>query len=86
MKTIKYAAVAAVLSFSLTACTDNKRDSATLGGTQDTSNVQTGTNASGTMPSEHGDTSQNHKDSSSNGNANPTGRMSTDTPKKGTKP
>ncbi|MCJ8210453.1 hypothetical protein MUY27_12115 [Mucilaginibacter sp. RS28] len=84
MKAIKYTALGAVLSFSIAACTNNNRDSATLGGTRDTSNVTAGSNAGGVNAAESGDTSNNGnknrgKDSTSNGNANPTGRLENDT-------
>lgn len=83
MKTFRYLAIASVLSLSF-ACTNNSRDSATLGGTKDTTNVTGGSNAAATNPANDADTSNNGnknkgKDSTSNGNANPTGHLENDT-------
>lgn len=83
MKTIKYTGLVAVLTFSLAAC-DQKRNSATLGGTKDTTNVTAGSDAGGGNAGDNADTSYNGnknrgKDSTSNGNANPTGHIENDT-------
>ncbi|MBS7565819.1 hypothetical protein KHS38_15535 [Mucilaginibacter sp. Bleaf8] len=82
MKSIKYIAAIALLSASLTACTNNSRDSATLGGTSDTSNVQDGTNAAGSS-SMTPDTAQNGShmrgdSTSDNGNVDPSGHVGKD--------
>ena len=82
MKALKYAAVATVLSFSLSACR-NSSDSKTLGSTTDTSNVSAGSNAgNGSNPSSLADTAKSSgTDSTSHGNANPTGHMTVDSSK-----
>ena len=87
MKALKYAAVATVLSFSLSACR-NSADTKTLGGTRDTSNVSAGSNAgNGSNPSSLTDTAKTPaKGTGGNGNANPTGHMGTDSVKTKKKP
>lgn len=82
MKNIKYIAVVTLLAASLTAC-DRSRNSATIGGTQDTSNAVAGSNAGGIQAGDSADTSNNGnknrgKDSTSQGNANPTGHIEND--------
>jgi hypothetical protein len=82
MKSLKYIAAVALLGASLTACTNNSRDSATIGGTQDTSNVKDGTNAAGSS-SMTSDTSKNgshlrNDSTTDNGNVDPSGRVGKD--------
>ncbi|QJD96431.1 hypothetical protein HH214_11395 [Mucilaginibacter robiniae] len=83
MKSIKYIAVVALLAASLTAC-DSSRNSATIGGSQDTTNAVAGSNAGGVQAGDSADTSNNGnknrgQDSTSQGNANPTGHVENDT-------
>ncbi len=82
MKAIKYTAVAAMITFSLSACR-NSSDSKTLGGTTDTADVTAGSNAgNGSNPSSLRDTAKSSgTDSTSHGNASPTGHMTADTTK-----
>jgi hypothetical protein len=76
MKTIKYAAMALLLSVSITACGGGQQNK-TIGGTTDTMNSVQGSN-SGNESATSADTVKN-KDSTSQGNANPSGRMENDT-------
>ncbi|WDF54990.1 hypothetical protein [Mucilaginibacter sp. KACC 22063] len=90
MKTLKYIGFAGILTFSLSAC-DQKRNSATLGGSQDTTNVSAGSDAGAVNTADKADTSNNGnknrgKDSTSNGNANPTGHIENDTVPKAKNP
>jgi hypothetical protein len=83
MKKIIHAAAIGLFITTLSAC-DQSRNSATLGGTQDTSNVTAGANAGGVNAADNADTSNNGnknrgKDSTSNGNANPSGHLENDT-------
>jgi hypothetical protein len=76
MSKLKSIALASVLSFSIAAC-NSKRNSATLGGSADTTNVNNG----GTGASSHDAAKSSGTDSALHGNADPTGRMGSDTTK-----
>jgi len=91
MKITRYIAAMAVLGFSFTACTNNSRDRATIGGTVDTMNSVAGANAGGINPASSSDTSNNgnpmrNGDSTSKGNANPSGRIENDSTKGAIRP
>ncbi len=76
MSKIKYIALASVLTFSIAACNGN-RNSATLGNSTDTTNVQKG----GSEASSHDTAKSSGTDSTVHGNASPTGQMGSDTTK-----
>ncbi|WCT11944.1 hypothetical protein [Mucilaginibacter jinjuensis] len=77
MSKIKYIALASVLTFSIAACNEN-RNSATLGNSTDTTNVEKG----GSETSSHDTAKSSGTDSTVHGNANPTGQMGGDTTKR----
>jgi hypothetical protein len=77
MSKIKYIALASVLTFSIAACNGN-RNSATLGNSTDTTNVEKG----GSAASSHDTAKSSGTDSTVHGNANPTGQMGSDTTKR----
>lgn len=77
MRKLKYLATVALLALCFSACTNNKRDSATIGGTRDTMNAVEGSN-SGDVGAASSDSSINRDktntaDSTSQGNVNPSG-------------
>jgi uncharacterized lipoprotein YehR (DUF1307 family) len=76
MSKLKSIALASVLSFSIAAC-NSKRNSATVGNSADTTNVEKG----GSDISSHDTAKSSGTDSTVHGNANPTGQMGADTTK-----
>jgi hypothetical protein len=77
MSKIKYIALASVLTFSITACNGN-RNSATLGNSTDTTNIEKG----GSEASSHDTAKSSGADSTVHGNVNPTGQIGSDTTKR----
>ncbi len=80
MKITKYLTGAALLMILAAACNSN-RSSATLGGSNDTTDAVAGSNAGGADKDRSADTSTNKRskiDSINRGNANPTGHAGSD--------
>jgi hypothetical protein len=73
MKAIKYFTIIVLLAGSISACTGD-RTKATIGGTQDTSSVAGAKDSAGAVGA-----APKPADSTGKGNANPTGRLETDT-------